>query len=133
MKHIDYPYLCPSCKNNDTELCESCGQNNNYESQDGDYISRQALIERLEDFNKWCKDDRLQGSLFAVDVVKDMPSVSRTGHWKGYTHSAYHGTDEDGEPIWKPVNVYHCSECNRRTVIKDNFCPNCGAKMNGGE
>ena len=38
-------------------------------------IDADALIERLDDFNKWCKDQRLQGSLFAVDVVGDMPTV----------------------------------------------------------
>jgi len=38
-------------------------------------IDADALIERLDDFNKWCKDERLQGSLFAVDVVGDMPTV----------------------------------------------------------
>ena len=66
----------------------------------------------------------------AIDMaIKALEQEPKTGHWKEYTHSAYHGTNEDGEPIWKPVNVYHCSECNRRTVIKDNFCPNCGARM----
>ena len=53
----------------------------------------------------------------------------KTGHWKAFIHSAYHGTDEDGEPIWREVTVYHCSQCNRRTVIKEKYCPNCGAKM----
>lgn len=38
-------------------------------------IDADALIERLDDFNKWCKDERLQGSLFAIDVVGDMPTV----------------------------------------------------------
>lgn len=38
-------------------------------------IDADALIERLDDFNKWCKDERLQGSLFVVDVVGDMPTV----------------------------------------------------------
>ena len=53
----------------------------------------------------------------------------KTGHWKAFIHSAYHGTGEDGEPVWREVTVYHCSQCNRRTVIKEKFCPNCGAKM----
>ena len=55
------------------------------------------------------------------------------GHWKAYIHSAYHGNDENDEPIWREVVVYHCSECNRRTVIKENYCPNCGAKMRAVE
>ena len=43
-------------------------------------IDADALIERLDDFNKWCKDERLQGSLFAVDVVGDMPTVDVFGN-----------------------------------------------------
>lgn len=53
----------------------------------------------------------------------------KTGHWKSFTHSAYHGIDDDGEPIWREVKVYHCNLCDRRTVIKENYCPNCGARM----
>ena len=44
-----------------------------------DLISRQALIDRLTVFNEWCKDGRLQGSMFAVDVIKDMPNAEKTG------------------------------------------------------
>ncbi len=54
-----------------------------------------------------------------------------TGYWKCFIYSAYHGTDEDGEPIRRDVNVYHCEECNRRTVIRENFCPSCGLRMIG--
>lgn len=46
-----------------------------------DAISRQGLLNRLDDFNKWCKDGRLQGSLFAVDVIKDMPPVTPKARW----------------------------------------------------
>ena len=53
----------------------------------------------------------------------------KTEHWIGFTHSVYHGVDEDGEPIWRKVTVYHCDKCNRRTVVKEKYCPNCGAKM----
>lgn len=66
------------------------------------------------------------------DVLEGLPSVTPTpkpGRWKEFAHSAYHGVDEYGEPIWRKVNVYHCNKCNRRTVIKEKYCPSCGAKM----
>lgn len=63
---------------------------------------------------------------YAIQALEQEP---KTGHWKEFIHDAYHGTDEDGEPIWREVTVYHCSQCNRRTVIKEKFCPNCGTKM----
>lgn len=56
-----------------------------------------------------------------------------TAYWKVFSNGAYHGMDEDGEPIWREVNVYHCSHCNRRTVIKEKYCPSCGAFMNEKE
>ena len=66
----------------------------------------------------------------ALDLaIKALEAQPKKGKWKGYTHYAYHGTDDMGEPIWREVIVYHCSECKRRTVIKENYCPNCGAKM----
>ena len=64
-----------------------------------------------------------------VDIQAIPSAEPKTGHWKSFTHSAYHGIDDDGEPIWREVKVYHCDLCNRRTVIKESYCPNCGAKM----
>ena len=44
----------------------------------------------------------------------------------------------EGEWIWKSngyKNRLHCSICNKpnEADISTNFCPNCGAKMKGGE
>lgn len=64
-----------------------------------------------------------------ISNLKALEQEPKTGHWKAFIQNAYHGTDEDGEPVWREVTVYHCSQCNRRTVIKEKFCPNCGAKM----
>ena len=40
----------------------------------------------------------------------------------------------DGQRIHNGVDWWHCSECNIPATgveIKYNFCPNCGAKMDG--
>ena len=55
------------------------------------------------------------------------------GRWKGYTKSAFYGCDDEGEPIYRDANFNVCSECGRKTVVKEKFCPNCGAKMDGGD
>lgn len=93
-----------------------------------DCVSRRAVYEILNDayFLKIDDGAALQES------VKQLPSVTpqqKMGKWKAFTHSAYRGNDEDGEPIWREVTVYHCDLCNRRTVIKEKYCPNCGRKM----
>lgn len=48
-------------------------------------------------------------------------------------YSRFYGTDENGEPIYRDGVLYYCSECRRKSIIKTNFCPNCGAKMDDEE
>lgn len=59
---------------------------------------------------------------------RDVAPVRR-GKWKERTISAYRGTDDFGDPIYRDVSIYCCSNCDRETVIKERYCPNCGAKM----
>ena len=66
-----------------------------------------------------CSDD-------ACDKFLVTPVVH--GHWKGYITSAFYGCDDEGEPIYRDANFNVCSECGRKTVVKEKFCPNCGAK-----
>lgn len=79
-----------------------------------------------------CNGDYKEALKMLLDKIEKAPSITpqpKIGKWKAFTHSAYHGNDEDGEPIWREVTVYHCNLCNRRTVIKEKYCPNCGCKM----
>ena len=32
----------------------------------------------------------------------------------------------------KYITCYRCSECSHQVTSADNYCPNCGAKMDGG-
>ena len=119
----------------DTDTAYECGYKAGLRVQkDGDLISRQALLDRLDDFNKWCKDGRLQGSLFAVDVIKDMPSVAipnKVGHWIGHReHCENLGVMPSG------LGCYEwCSNCDCGIDVREwhrnhyNYCPNCGTKM----
>ena len=49
-------------------------------------------------------------------VIKAMASIHRTGHWS---------CDE--------YALYHCSECGCEATWDYNYCPMCGARMNGGK
>ena len=102
-----------------------------------DAISREQLIERLEDFNKWCKDGRLQGSKFAVDVVKDMPPVTPQPNedvmYEEYMRGFNKGKVSIPTGHWIEGKYKDtCDKC-RCTYPKNigfkNYCPNCGAKM----
>lgn len=33
----------------------------------------------------------------------------------------------------KERKYYRCSECNKANAIRSNFCPDCGARMDGGD
>ena len=33
---------------------------------------------------------------------------------------------------WKMTDSPYCSSCNRIAVLKYRYCPNCGARMDGG-
>ena len=55
-------------------------------------------------------------------VIKSMPTIDpvKHGRWNG-------GADEDQD------EVYICSECGEVLYWKANYCPNCGARMDGDE
>lgn len=66
--------------------------------------------------------------------VKNAPTIEaepvRHGRWKGWTTSKFTGKYEDyDEPVFKDYIYYTCSECYRKSAIKELYCPNCGAKM----
>lgn len=95
-----------------------------------DYISREALLalptETKYDWTE-CVD---------IEDIKNFPAADaepvRHGRWEWYSHSYYCGFfDADGEPVFRDGVVYYCSnpKCRRKTVIKENYCPSCGSKM----
>lgn len=81
-------------------------------------------------YRKLCETEIAIGKLPAADVD---PVVH--GRWEGYTRSRYIGCDEYGDPRYVDGVVYYCSNprCRRRTVIKERYCPSCGAKMDEEE
>lgn len=107
-----------------------------------DYISREAAIEKIR-VTAGCAECAGSNSALcacnvcdaynAIRLIKSLPAadVERQGRWERYTHSRYCGIDADGEPVYRDGVVYYCSnpKCRRKTVIKENYCPNCGAKM----
>lgn len=92
-----------------------------------EYIKREATIKRIEEV--YCADCnsyngvrcRACGTGDAIDMIEDAPAADVApvvhGRW------VFGG---DGCVI--------CSECNEEESNDNhrNYCPNCGAKMNGG-
>ncbi len=65
----------------------------------------------------------------ACSTVDAAPVVH--GWWKEYTHSALVRW-KDGEPVWADRSVFRCGRCDFGTIVRHKYCPNCGAKMDGG-
>ena len=70
-------------------------------------MTRKEVIEEVKNYenypnglSKECRDY----------IIKALEQEPKAGHWKAFIHNAYHGTDEDGEPIWREVTVYHCNQ-----------------------
>ena len=65
----------------------------------------------------------------AADCIRYMDAADvapvRHGRWEA---RAIPRSDPDGD--WIALE-YHCSVCNRLEYRKENYCPNCGAKMDG--
>ena len=107
-----------------------------------DYISREAALEAFENADADVREDYRYGACdwgFGMKniqkVLNSVPAADvepvRHGRWEGYIHSRYCGRDKFGEPVYMDGTVYYCSnpKCRRKTVIKENYCPNCGTKM----
>ena len=91
-------------------------------NSDEDCISREAVIDYIKD----CTIDLgyENGTNMVIDVISNLPSVqpkSKIGHWIA-------DVDRWGDVV-TTVNGYRCSECGEFNTDKDNYCPNCGAKM----
>lgn len=100
-----------------------------------EYIEREVLKQQLQ-LESYCNYiHTLEDVLNIIDFVSatDVVPVVHS-YWESYDCSQYMGTNEYGEPKWRDGKFYICHNCRcrRKTVIKSLYCPNCGAKMDGG-
>ena len=90
-----------------------------------DLISRKALLEKLD---KWinpcvnCESEFPSG--IATATVDAAPVVH--GEWKEWWPGSC-ALIMTGEEV-----LYRCTRCDAKYADTSNFCPNCGAKMDGG-
>lgn len=71
--------------------------------------------------------EEIEEMLSLLPVADVAPVVH--GRWKGWITPAFYGPDDFGDPIYRDAIFYRCSICGRKSAIKENFCPNCGAKL----
>lgn len=110
-----------------------------------EYINRNELIDDFQNDLINLHFDGLKGTprpkeikiTNVIERIEDFPTAdvipAKHGEWGEQTYSRFYGMDKNGEPIYRDGVLYYCSECSRRSIIKTNFCPDCGAKMDGGD
>lgn len=94
-----------------------------------EFISREATIKRIEEvYCAGCNSYhgvrcRSCGTGDAIDMIEDAPAADVTPvvHGRWIMHD-----DEFGLTC-------ECSACHIETMGDGNYCPNCGAKMDGGD
>lgn len=101
----------------------------------GDYISRDVAIARL---TKVEVTNRLATMTDAKREIAEMPAADVApvvhGEWEAADWREYDANS--CEVICYPKDGIACTHCRfvfkKDALWKKNFCPNCGAKMDGG-
>lgn len=106
-----------------------------------EYIEREALVRQIicnmaefigapDDVQK--HDEQCNYAIYMIEDAHaaDVAPVIHS-YWETYSCSQYMGTDGWGEPKWRDGRFYICHnrKCRRKTIVKSNYCPNCGARM----
>ena len=90
-----------------------------------EYIERKTYRKRLADLEGWCQDVRKPGLKQALEMFDEIPAAD--------VAPVVHGGWGCVNKI-DPISGYRCSKCRRRVGFDlTPYCPNCGAKMDGGD
>ena len=99
----------------------------NITARSADIKALSSTIIALIAAEKWRDNMTIEGNQMTITADE----IRKAGWWESWTTSRYYGIDQDGEPIHRDGRIYYCSECGCRSIIKHNYCPDCGAKMEG--
>lgn len=109
-----------------------------------EFISRKAAIAYIREQSEGCQKafEELGGEsgIYADaynDLAEDFYSIPAAdvapvvhARWEREPASYWRRTPSGAVAVMR--TTYRCSLCGRGTAVKSNYCPNCGAKMDGG-
>lgn len=99
-----------------------------------DLISRQAAIEIIQNLypgipripllrKNW--EERYEPYIRTEKAIRDLPTAQKQGKWNKYPGEV---VSPDG--LWGEV-LYECPYCGWAKHVPTNYCPQCGAKLEG--
>lgn len=97
-----------------------------------EYISKKQAVDLLKILPNPYNLPSLHTIGMAIDFIKNQPAADvqsvKHGRWIGvYEYCEIHNLRPSG------LAVYHwCSKCDKAEKKTSDFCPNCGARMDGG-
>ena len=95
-----------------------------------EYIKRETAV-RAVMTAKWV--DGYDGAM-AMEIVASPAAANVApvvhGLWEKEPSSFWRWTPSGAVAVARAT--YRCGLCGRGTAVKSNYCPNCGAKMDGG-
>lgn len=91
-----------------------------------EYIKRSAAIKAAK--HAWAKGLEPSQYIEALPAADVAPVVH--GLWEKEPSSFWRWTPSGAVMVAR--TTYRCGLCGRGTAVKSNYCPHCGAKMNGG-
>lgn len=105
------------------------------------YIGLELAISLIKQYGK----DAIDGGRYSLDTVDDcielehrikaLPTADVApvvhGMWESVDSSYWRWTSSNAVSV--SHTTYRCGRCGWGTVVKTNYCPNCGAKMDEKE
>lgn len=95
-----------------------------------EHIDRDRLLKVLEHNFYGIGVADVMRQLIEMQPVADVAPV-RHGKWKEWDGDAFVGMNKFGKEVYRNFRYYTCSLCCKGSAIKSNYCPNCGARMDG--
>lgn len=99
-----------------------------------EYIDREELLELYRTGNTVIDEAGVVPLPVIRQNIMDMPAADVKpvvhGHWVSLTDCSNAGVYCSN--CHKKVYKEDYSLCNRKNKLRSNYCPNCGAKMDGG-
>ena len=97
-------------------------------------MAKEALYKTAEEYDEYDKCDRIAiiALTNADEILNDIPAADvvevRHGRWHRYSKGSgsYNG-------VIILSDAFQCTICEKSFWSKSDYCPSCGAKMDGGQ